>query len=181
MKKTLALRNLILMALLIAVSIILSRYLGFYIDPNSLRISFECVPMMLAGIWLGPVCGMIVGGAADILGSLLSGYGCFLPLTAGPMLIGLISGLMAKYLFKGNLNVLKTILICVISEFIGSLIVGTFALKLYSGAESYFALFIMRLPFKAIIITGDTFIVSLVHKLLYEKAVKSFLKVGART
>lgn len=52
MKKTLALRNLILMALLIAISIILSRYLGFYIDPNSLRISFECVPMMLAGIWL---------------------------------------------------------------------------------------------------------------------------------
>lgn len=54
MNKKTSLRKVILMAMLIAISIILSRYLGFYIDPNSLRISFECVPCCLREYGWGP-------------------------------------------------------------------------------------------------------------------------------
>ena len=175
MKKTFTLRKLLLMAMLIAISIILSRYLGFYIDPNSLRISFECAPMLLAGIWLGPVCGMLVGVLADILGCFLSGYGLYLPLTAGPLLIGLLSGLISKYCFKGKLNLLSISVSCISAEFIGSMLVNTFALMLYSGAPSYWALFITRLPFKAIIMVCDTAIVYLLNKTLYRVTVRKFL------
>lgn len=179
MKKTLTLRNLVLMAMLIAISIILSRFLGFYIDPNSLRISFECAPMLLAGIWLGPIAGMLVGATADILGCFLSGYGLFLPLTMGPLLIGLISGLLAKYVFKNRMNVLTIAITCILAEFIGSMLVNTFALMLYSGVSDYFALFFTRLPFKLIIMTCDTAIVFIINKTLYKSAVCRFLKKEA--
>ena len=175
MNKKTSLRKLILMAMLIAISIILSRYLGFYIDPNSLRISFECVPMLLAGIWLGPVAGMTVGVLADVIGCFLSGYGLFVPLTVGPLLIGLISGLLSKYAFKGKPTLLSIAVSCVTAEFIGSMLYNTFALMLYSGAPNYFALFLTRLPFKLLIMTCDTIIAYLLNRALYGVTVRRFL------
>lgn len=178
MKKTLTLRNLVLMAMLIAISIILSRFLGFYIDPNSLRISFECAPMLLAGIWLGPIAGMLVG-YRRYTRLLFIGLRLILPLTMGPLLIGLISGLLAKYVFKNRMNVLTIAITCILAEFIGSMLVNTFALMLYSGVSDYFALFFTRLPFKLIIMTCDTAIVFIINKTLYKSAVCRFLKKEA--
>ena len=49
-------RNLILMAALIAMQIILARFLSIQAS-DILRISFESVPIVLAGMWLGPLTG----------------------------------------------------------------------------------------------------------------------------
>ena len=71
-------RNLILMAALIAMQIILARFLSIQAS-DILRISFESVPIVLAGMWLGPLSGAIVALIADILGTVLSGYGIWFP------------------------------------------------------------------------------------------------------
>ena len=52
-------RKLVIMAVLIAIQIVLSRYLAIQVSPT-LRISFETIPLAFAGMWLGPVGGVIV-------------------------------------------------------------------------------------------------------------------------
>ena len=86
-------RNLVLMGVLIAMQVVLARFLGIQIN-EGLRVSFECIPIILAGFWLGPISGMLVGAVSDILGTVLSGYGAYFPLlTVGPMLLGALCGL----------------------------------------------------------------------------------------
>ena len=60
LKKTFSTQNLVMMAALIAIQIILTRF--FSIQTDTLRISFGSIPLVLAGMWLGPLCGAIVAG-----------------------------------------------------------------------------------------------------------------------
>ena len=92
-------RNLVMMAILVAIQIILARYLS--IQSEMFRISFETIPLALAGIWLGPASGAIVALVSDILGTVLSGIGLYFPpLSLGPVTFAVLCGLGAKYLRK---------------------------------------------------------------------------------
>ena len=53
-------RRICAMAMLIALQIVLARFLGWQVS-EGLRISFESIPVLIAGMWLGPVAGLIVG------------------------------------------------------------------------------------------------------------------------
>ena len=74
LKKTFSTQNLVMMAALVAMQIILARFLGIQVS-ETLRISFESIPVILAGMWLGPLPGAIVAVLADLLGTIISGYG----------------------------------------------------------------------------------------------------------
>ena len=54
-------------ALLVAMSIVLGKMLAFNIG-NSIRISFENLPLLMAGIFFGPFVGGAVAACADIVG-----------------------------------------------------------------------------------------------------------------
>ena len=85
-------------AVLVAMQIMLARFCGIQVN-EGLRLSFEGIPILLAGIWLGPLWGMIVGCVADVLGTIISGYGVYFPLlTVGPMLLGGLGGYGARLL-----------------------------------------------------------------------------------
>ena len=77
-------------AIMIALQIIFSRFMA--ITPSStLRLSFEAVPIFLAGAIYGPIAGVLVGFGSDLIGSLLW-YG-FNPLfCVPPILYGLTGG-----------------------------------------------------------------------------------------
>ena len=74
LRKTFSTQNLVMMAALVAMQIILARFLGIQVS-ETLRISFESIPVILAGMWLGPVPGAVVAVLADLLGTIISGYG----------------------------------------------------------------------------------------------------------
>ena len=65
-------RRLALLAMLTAASIVLSRLCVIYLTPT-FRVEFGNLPIFLAGLFLGPASGVIVGGLADVLGATLSG------------------------------------------------------------------------------------------------------------
>lgn len=77
-------------AVMVAVQILLSRF--FAVTPsNSMRLSMEAVPIFLAGAIYGPIPGLLVGFASDLIGSMIW-YG-FNPLfCVPPMLYGLTGG-----------------------------------------------------------------------------------------
>lgn len=89
-------RRLALLAMLTAGSIVLSRLCVIYLTP-SLRLEFGSIPIFLAGLFFGPVSGAIVGGLADVLGATLSGVGYYPPLTLSALFIGLLAGLLRRW------------------------------------------------------------------------------------
>lgn len=91
-------KKLILSALLLTLSIVLSRFLS--IKTPLLAISFNFVPIMLAGIWLGPKYTMIISGLSDLIGAILFPFGeFFIGFTVSAVLMGMIYGVV---LYKRN-------------------------------------------------------------------------------
>jgi ECF transporter S component (folate family) len=77
MNKERSLKRMINAAFLIAISIVLTRLLS--ITTPFFRIGFGSIPIMIAGIVLGPKYGFAVGGIADIVGFMMNPMGSFMP------------------------------------------------------------------------------------------------------
>lgn len=181
-------RNVILMAALVAMQIILARFLSIQAG-DLLRISFESVPILLAGMWLGPISGAIVALVADILGTVLSGYGVwFPPIALGPILVGVLSGLSTKYVFRSDLSSTreswKVIVTVVVIGIINSFVVGPITTTLYSivvmGNTNAFTVllgtnFIGRLTTKPVTILVDAIIVTIVNRAVYRPVIRSIV------
>lgn len=89
-KKT-DLRMLVTMALLIAMNVILTRFLG--IQTPLVQINFSFVPVVLAALLYGPIPAAIVGGFGDFLGAILFPAGAYFPgFTLTAVLAGLVYG-----------------------------------------------------------------------------------------
>ncbi len=81
----------ILSAMLLALTIVLSRFLS--INTPLLSIGFSFVPIALSAIWLGPKYTAIISGIADIIGALLFPFGTyFIGFTISAICKGLIYG-----------------------------------------------------------------------------------------
>lgn len=129
-------------ALLIALSIIFGKFLKIPIG-DSLRISFENTPILMAGIFFGPVIGAAVGACADIIGCFLYGYSIIPLITVGAASIGLISGLLSHLVFREKL-VPKVFFSVFSAHIIGSMIIKSIAL--YRVYSTPFEVLILRVP-----------------------------------
>ena len=127
-----ALRLCVILAMLSAISIICGKYLAVNLG-EVLRISFENLPIIFAGIAFGPVCGALVGTVADLIGCLLVGYAINPLVTLGAAAIGAVSG-TAFWLIKRIKSLpyaLKIAFSVALSHIIGSVIVKTFGLAIF--------------------------------------------------
>lgn len=101
MKKSIDVRNLVLAAMFAALAVVFTRFFSIQIGPN--RFGFGQTPIMLAGIFLGPVYGFIVGVVSDLTGFFMFSSGMPHPgftLSAG--LAGLVPGLIVHYVIRNN-------------------------------------------------------------------------------
>ena len=86
-----SLKRMINAAFLIAISIVLTRLLS--ITTPFFRIGFGSIPIMIAGIVLGPKYGFVVGGLADLVGFMMNPAGSFMPgFTLTAAMTGVIPG-----------------------------------------------------------------------------------------
>lgn len=91
-------RKLAALALLIAIEVVLSRFLSF--STPIVKIGFAFLPVALAGMMYGPLWGAVVGGLGDFLGAIMFPIDSYLPaLTVTAALSGLVYGL---FLYKHN-------------------------------------------------------------------------------
>ncbi len=164
--KKISVRTMSMLAMLTAVTIVLARLCGFYITPEN-RISFEYFPIIFAGICFGPVAGAVVGGLADFLGStVLSGLGFYPPLIVGPILAGLLSGLVARLVFHDNVDSWpKAAVVVFVSELLANLLWGSFALSRLYGSP-FPVVLVGRIPVKLIVMVFDALFVSTLLKVL---------------
>ena len=188
LKKVFSIQNLVMMAALIAMQIILARYLSIQAS-DTLRISFESIPVILAGMWLGPIPGAIVAVVADFLGTILSGYGTwFPPLVLGPLSVGILSGVSTKYIFRSPLaetrDTWKVAVIVVTVGILNSFVFGLIGSTMYSilvaGNTTAFPVLmwtnlIQRLATKPVTIAVDTVVVVIVNRAVYKPVVSHIL------
>ena len=135
------LRALLLMSLFMALSIVFGKFLAFNAG-EMIRISFENLPILFAGLVLGPVAGVTVAVGADLLGCLLVGYTINPIVTVGAAAIGLFGGL-AAWLTRALPLSLRVILTVCTAHLIGSVVIKTAGLAAFYGV-SYPVLMLWR-------------------------------------
>ncbi len=169
--KSITPKRLSLLAMFIALQIVLSKFLMLQLAP-SVRLSIDSVPILLAGLWFGPLAGALVGTLSDFLGTLLfpTAGAYFPPLTVAFLLIGLVAGLMSRVV-KVKQPVIRAALIVIPSEIIGSYLFKSFALSFLVGAPFPVLLASRALPV-AIVMIANTMLVALLDRALGEKAIR---------
>lgn len=129
---------LVTLALLVAIEIILSRFLSF--AQWNIKFSFAFIPVVIAGILYGPFASAVVGGLSDFLGAVLFPIGAYFPgFTLTSMLTGFVLGL---FLYKKQ-SIGRIVAATLINQFFGSLLLNSFWISVLYGS-SYLALLSTR-------------------------------------
>ena len=122
--------------------------------------TFENLPIILSGIIFGPVMGMAVGLASDIISYLLSGqaYPLNILVTIGAGAIGLVSGLVARFVVKKRGN-MQIILSAAAAHVIGSMIIKPIGLY-----QFYNIAVLWRIPLYLVIAPLEILILCLLYR-----------------
>ncbi|MEA4913328.1 MAG: folate family ECF transporter S component [Christensenella sp.] len=164
-------KRLSLLAMFIALQIVLSKFLMLQLAP-SVRLSIDSVPILLAGIWFGPIAGGLVGALADSLGTILfpTGGAYFPLLTVAFLLVGVVSGFLSRVV-KVKQSLFRIALIVIPAEIVGSYFFKSFALSLLVGVPFSGMLAARALPVSIIMIVNTVF-VALLDRMLGEKVLR---------
>lgn len=121
-----------LTAMSVVIGIFCKNFLNF--GGGLFRITFENLPILLSGIMFGPAVGGVVGAATDIVSYFLSGqiYPINPIVTAGAAIIGIVSGLLARYVIRRR-GYIRIIIPCTVAHIIGSMIVKSIGLVTFYG------------------------------------------------
>ncbi len=123
-------RNLTMLALLTAMSIVFSRVLS--ISTGFVRFNLGSLPVLLAALLFGPGAGFAVGAVADLIGGVLSGYAINPLITLGAGAIGFAAGLAWQKLPEMRLG-LRLQISVLLGHFVGSMVITSMALRIFYG------------------------------------------------
>ena len=148
--------------MLTAMSVIIGIFCKNFLDFGGglFRITFENLPIILAGIILGPIVGGAVGAASDLVSYLLSAQ-IFAPnliVTLGAASVGIVSGLVARYAVKKR-GCAQIIFAGALAHIVGSMIIKPIGLFQY-----YEWLVIWRVPLYLMIAPVEIMILCLLYK-----------------
>ncbi len=131
------LRVLCAAALLIALSVVLGKYLA--VSTPIFRFSLENLPILMAGIFFGPVIGGVVGVIADLIGCVVMSFTVNPLITLGAALVGAIAGLVAFLFTRGGEKPLRPFVVCLavgLAHAVGSMTVKTIGLAIFASVPT---------------------------------------------
>ena len=131
-----ALKRLVLGAMLAAMSVVIGMFCKSFLNFGGglWRVTFENLPIILAGVFLGPLTGGMVGVVSDLTSYLLSSqvYPPNLVVTFGAFAVGVTAGLMAKYAIRQR-GTKQIALSAAVAHIIGSMIIKPIGLFQFYG------------------------------------------------
>ncbi|MBQ8879970.1 MAG: folate family ECF transporter S component [Clostridia bacterium] len=161
-KLKITIRQLAMAAMLTAMSVVIGIFCKTVLNFGNgvLRITFENLPIILSGIMFGPIVGGLVGASSDLLSYLLSSqvYPPNLIVTLGATLVGVISGLSARYAVKKR-GTRQFIVAGGLSHLVGSMIVKSIGLF-----QFYQWLILIRIPLYLVIASVEILLLSLLYR-----------------
>ena len=156
------LKRLVLGAMLAAMSVVIGMFCKSFLNFGGglWRITFENLPIILAGIFLGPITGGMVGIVSDLTSYLLSPqvYPPNLIVTFGAFTVGLVSGLMARFVVREH-SVKQIITSASAAHVLGSMIIKPIGLyQFYQWAV------LVRIPLYMVIAPLEIFLLCMLWK-----------------
>ena len=129
-------KGMTLAAMLVAMSVVIGIFCKTFLNFGGglFRITFENLPIIMAGILFGPAVGGLVGIGSDLVSYLLSGqaYPLNLIVSFGAMAVGVVSGAMAKYVVRKKGT--SQIIICsAVAHIVGSMLIKPIGLYQFYG------------------------------------------------
>ena len=168
-KKILSVHSLVVMALMVALSIVATRFLS--IETPIIRVGFGFVPIVISAMYLGPMRAGIIGLIADLIGFALAGKGIFFPgFTFSAFLSGFIYGIFfegEKAFSKVNL-ILGSVAVTVIVDFI----LNTLWLTILANNmtfEFFLTRFYSRLPGQLVMLVVKIVITILISETVFKR------------
>lgn len=168
-------KTIVTLALLAALSIVLTRLLA--VTVGTYRFSIGNMPIVLSGILFGPLAGALTGFVADFLGASMLGTGWTPQLMVTPILMGLIPGVL-RFLLKDKISFAKLmgvsvtpfkislpklLLVTALPYVLGSMLYSTYVLSIMYGT-TFFALLPWRVVIYIVTMLIDTMIIFLLIK-----------------
>lgn len=166
-------KQIVLMALMTALSIVLGKFLALNFT-DMIRVSFENLPIILSAVILGPVRGAIVALVSDLLGCFLRGYAINPVVTVGAVTLALIVGLLFKYLPIKSKFTRLTISILP-AHFFASVVIKTIGLASFYLSQynmGFWTLFLLRFSIYGLTATAEIIII---YALFKSKAISNLI------
>lgn len=166
MKNRARLRFICFAAILVAIEIVLNRFLS--INTPGLKIGFSFVPIVIAAILFGPARAGLIYGLADLIGAILFPIGPYFPgFTVCAALMGMVYGV---FLYKKErIGFFKNILPpVIINNLILGLLINTVWVSILYGSKTYWGWFIYRLPEYAVLVPVAALLIPAILKLTNE-------------
>ncbi len=140
-------RQLVIMGTMIALEVILSRFLS--ISAWNIKIGFAFVPVVITAILYGAVSAGIVGAAADFIGAILFPIGAYFP---GFTLTAFLTGLVFGFFLHKQQTLPRIAAAVLINQMILGLLLNTFWISVLYGSD-FRTLFAVR-GVQALILTA---------------------------
>ena len=117
------------MGLLVALEVVIARF-GTIRPTQSIKLSLDFIPIVVAGILYGPIPALIISILADILGAFLFPVGPFFP---GFTLTAALTGLLYGAVLHRSQAMPRVILAVVLHQCVLSLLLNTYWLRVLYG------------------------------------------------
>lgn len=170
--------KIILAALLIALNVILERFLAYSVWNQT--ISFGFIAVAFAAAFLGTPYSVAVAGFGDLIGSLLFPFGAYFPgFTVTNCIYGLI---LAEFIYK-NATPIKIVIGVILNKIVCSLILNTLWISIMyrGGVDAFFIVLPTRIPGAAIMTAVELIVILLVFsqkshiRTLLDKSLKKII------
>ena len=165
--RQMSVRELCVMAMLVAITFGLSYISGFLRIGNSIKFSISFISVYIGGAMFGPIAGGIIAALADVISFLSNPTGPFVPIfTVMEFVNGMLFGL---FMFRPTADkrpmwhALVLIIICALLQFCVNMFWRTYELaRMYYGGH-FMPLFISRIPTNVILIVCKIAVVLLLE------------------
>lgn len=158
-------KKIILSAMLLALLIVLSRFLS--IETQFLVISFSFIPIIMSAIWLGPKYSMLIAALGDFIGAILFPFGSYFPgFTISAAVSGGIYGIFLhnkENKIENKTFILKLLISSILVLGVVNIFITSFWLHVLYG-KAYFAIIITRIIAQIIMLPIQVSIIYLLNK-----------------
>ena len=152
-----SIRTLTVASMLTAMSVVIGIFCKNFLDfgLGLFRITFENLPIILAGILFGPVVGGLVGGTTDFISYLMAAqkYPLNFVVMGGAIAVGVVSGLISHYVIKNRSNTQ------IWASGLAAHIIGSMIIKPIGLYQFYGAMVLWRIPIYLVIAPAEILII----------------------
>lgn len=170
--RKMSVRDLCVMAMLVAITFALSYISGFLRIGDAIKFNISFISVYVGAAMFGPVAGGVIAAMADVISFISNPTGAFVPIfTVMEFINGAFFGLFLYRSANAKHSVTAVfvlVLVCAILQFCVNMFWRTYELaRLYYGVDKFWGLFVSRLPGNIVMVVCKVAVVMLMEPYMH--------------